>query len=371
MPCDLPTIQAAACESGIGKLDNELALLRVIAQLTCEIASAPAPSGGENLEGIESPLNVITPDFIGQVFVQSDGTIWQAGSLLSSSWTVICDGANDEGLVWGPAPETVDSIDGANDAFLTNLTARFPTSAYTELSFGQPVTVTNGVDFTTSALMTLLTFRLLESVGGDFDVNSAGALTILNLTSLQTVSGDFDVSGCTLLASINLEALISANSINILTTLISILDLPSLTSYPPFATFGINADASLLTLNLPVCVDDNGGELMSDLVTMTGLVTLNLNALVTPSADLDLSASPNLANVNLSAMIAPDGTNFNFLGCSLTQASVDHVLARLVANPAYVSGNVDLSGGANSAPGVQGAADVIVLTGRGVIVTTN
>lgn len=320
----------------------------------------------ENLEGIESPLNVITPDFVGQVFVQSDGTIWQAGSLLSSSWTVICDGANDEGLVWGPAPETVDSVDGANDAFLTNLTARFPTSAYTELSFGQPTTVTNNIDFTGSVLLTSLSFRLLQSAA-DISVSGIASLTTLNLPMLQTVSIlDLQNTGVSvlqlpLLASISTE-------LSIANTLITTMQLPSLVNYPAVA--GITADGVLLTLSLPVCVDD-GGNLQSDLLAMTGLVTLNLNALVTPSLDFDLTASPNLANINLSAMIAPDGTNFNFLGCSLTQVSVDHILARLVSNPAYISGTVDLSGGTNAAPGVQGAADVITLTGRGVIVTTN
>lgn len=40
MICDLDTIQTGACESGIAKLDNVIELLKVIAQLSCEIADA-------------------------------------------------------------------------------------------------------------------------------------------------------------------------------------------------------------------------------------------------------------------------------------------------------------------------------------------
>jgi hypothetical protein len=36
MPCDLATIQAAACTSGIGKEQSKIKLLQLIAQLTCE-----------------------------------------------------------------------------------------------------------------------------------------------------------------------------------------------------------------------------------------------------------------------------------------------------------------------------------------------
>lgn len=40
MPCNLETIQAAACESGIGKLTNSVPLLQLVAQLLCEISES-------------------------------------------------------------------------------------------------------------------------------------------------------------------------------------------------------------------------------------------------------------------------------------------------------------------------------------------
>lgn len=55
MACDLSTTQAAACESGIGKLDNPVSLLQLIAQLSCEIADAGGGGGGTP----SAPLNSV------------------------------------------------------------------------------------------------------------------------------------------------------------------------------------------------------------------------------------------------------------------------------------------------------------------------
>lgn len=44
MPCNLATVQAAACTSGIGKLTDPVHLLQVIAELSCELAVSVAGS---------------------------------------------------------------------------------------------------------------------------------------------------------------------------------------------------------------------------------------------------------------------------------------------------------------------------------------
>lgn len=46
MACNIATTQANACASGIGKLTNPVQLLQVIAELSCEIASAGGGGGG-------------------------------------------------------------------------------------------------------------------------------------------------------------------------------------------------------------------------------------------------------------------------------------------------------------------------------------
>lgn len=44
MACDLTAIQAEACESGIGLMNDPIALLQIIAQLTADQVVAASPS---------------------------------------------------------------------------------------------------------------------------------------------------------------------------------------------------------------------------------------------------------------------------------------------------------------------------------------
>ncbi len=51
MACDLTTIQSAACVSGIGREQNQIKLLQLIAQLTCEAAEASGPTAPGGSDG--------------------------------------------------------------------------------------------------------------------------------------------------------------------------------------------------------------------------------------------------------------------------------------------------------------------------------
>lgn len=299
--------------------------------------------GGENLEGIESPLNVITPDFVGQVFVQSDGTIWQAGSLLSSSWTVICDGANDVGLMWGPAPETVDSMDVSNANTNINTNWFGGTTSYTELSFGNPVTVTNTVELTSNTTVTSLTFRNLTAAG-DATFVSNTALAELSLPELASVGNDFLVTGSSVLTVLFAPSLTTVTG-NVLVG-INIL-LPAI-SFPSLATIGGNADFS-----------------SNDV-----LVSASFAVLTTIGGNLDFSFNPALTSFSAPNWLPTDGTAINFTGGSLTDTSVNHILARCVA-AGLTTATIDLSGGTNAAPTGQGIVDAADLTTAGCTVTTN
>lgn len=83
------------------------------------------------------------------------------------------------------------------------------------------------------------------------------------------------------------------------------------------------------------------------------------------------AASINLKTVSFPNLLPIDGTTIDFSGCSLDETSVDHVLARCVANPAYVSGIVGLDGGTNAIPSAAGLVNKGILVGRGVTVNTN
>jgi len=212
MACDLETILAAACESGIGKVNNPVQLKQIIAQLLCEFVESGGGGTCAALSGDAPPDGVVTPEFIGQLYNQNNGeAFFYSDGLTSADWVQIVTGGASTGLVWGPvgAPDTVDSVAGGSDAFLTSLTTLFPMSAYTELSFGGPVVVTNGIAFGGSTVMTSLEMRLLESCGGSFFVDGCTSLATLSLPLLDTVVGDFNIDSDAALTSLSLPALVN------------------------------------------------------------------------------------------------------------------------------------------------------------------
>jgi hypothetical protein len=77
-----------------------------------------------------------------------------------------------------------------------------------------------------------------------------------------------------------------------------------------------------------------------------------------------------LTTVLLPNFLPGNGLTIDFSGCALTAASVNAILARCIANAAYVTGTVTLTGGTNAAPTGQGLTDKAALILRGVTVTT-
>lgn len=128
----------------------------------------------------------------------------------------------------------------------------------------------------------------------------------------------------------------------------------------------LQSSAGVVSLVLPVAVTLTDGLFLQ---TPT-LVSLSAPLLVT-CGEIACAGATSLADVSLPSWLPTNGSSINFNSCALTEASVDHILARCVANPAYVSGTVDLAAGTNAPPGVQGQADVLILQGRGCTVNTN
>jgi len=95
MPCDLPTTQLAACESGIGKLDSPIELLKIIAQLSCEIADA----GGGAATSPGAPLNSVQFNNAGAFGGSADLTFNDATNVLALTGSeTIAVGANTTAL---------------------------------------------------------------------------------------------------------------------------------------------------------------------------------------------------------------------------------------------------------------------------------
>lgn len=253
-------------------------------------------------------------------------------------------GSSTGGLVWGPTPETVDSVNGAINIFITNLTSRFPTSAFTQLSFGHPTIVTNDADFSSSTTMTSLEMRLLSSIGGLLDISNGSAVESLSFPGLLTVGG------------------VLAFGTNPLLTTAS---FPLLTTVGGDLTGESNDVLIALTLTSLVTV---GGifNLSSDLA----IETISLPALTTVSGNFTANTCTALTSFSAPLWLPTDGTTINFNGDALDAASVNHILARCVA-AGVTTCTIDLSGGTNAAPTGQGITDAADLATAGNTVTTN
>lgn len=348
---------------------TEKQLYIAIAQLLCDVKAGGEVVPCENLEGEDSPLDSITPAFIGQVYIQDDGTIWQAGSLLSSSWTEICTpGGGGNGLTWGP-----DATDLAKFEW-SDGTLDDGNGTITSLTFNGLVSQSDpnsALSISDSEFIELLSLPVLATVAGSFNGYGSQALTSVSAPVLETVDIDIDFDGCPVLPDFSLPALTTVDgSINLYSCdLLESVSFPNLTSVGSGLSFydcPIIADVDLSSL---VSTPDISGS------SCVSFVTLNLPALVSCDSFVFYDCTA-LANVSFPNLVLNDGAflYFNDLGgggCSLSAASVNHILARGVASPAFVSGLVDLSGGTSAAPTGQGILDKATLIGRGVTVNTN
>jgi hypothetical protein len=101
------------------------------------------------------------------------------------------------------------------------------------------------------------------------------------------------------------------------------------------------------------------------------LVSVDLPEFVQSYIDFICALNASLVSFNAPNLVPFPGQYLNLGSNALNAASVNQVLARCVANSAYTSGVVDVSGGTSSPPTGQGITDAATLVTRGVTVTTN
>lgn len=195
-----------------------------------------------------------------------------------------------------------------------------------------------------------LVFKQKTSIAGFFITrqSSLAVLAFPNLVSITGAQAPFTVQENDALTSLGVPNLLTmAGSLTCSSNpIITSFSFPVLTKAGFTVTFASNS--LLRSVSMPAFV--TGG---------------------TGSIGFSMANCPVLTDVTLTNYLPTNARNQNFSGCALTQASVDHVLSRMVANPAYVSGSVLLNGGTNAAPGTQGNIDKATLTARGVTVVTN
>jgi hypothetical protein len=106
-------------------------------------------------------------------------------------------------------------------------------------------------------------------------------------------------------------------------------------------------------------------------LTLSNMESISAPNLVSVTGGIQITGAVFLTSVSLPMYLPSNGTSVNFGTDALSAATVNHLLARCVANVAYVSGTVSLNGGTSAAPTGQGIIDKATLIGRGVTVNTN
>ncbi len=288
--------------------------------------------------------------------------------------TLITDGGSNNGLDL----HTPNSV-GMNFSFpdLENVDARFGSGGegtIGSISAPKLKNVQFGMFLYNNPLLTSLDFPSLETVvESGMDVVDDVPLTSMSWPALRTV-GVGSVGGVTYYAAYscpNLTTLLHPALEQVDSDLV-VFDCPVLESisFPSLVISGITITncATLSSVSCPVL--ETSGEVSIEFLDL--ITSLVLPSFISVSTQFQIFGCPNLTSVSFPVLLPSDGTSWFFTNNALSAASVNHILARCVANPAYVSGTVDLSGQTPAQPPTgQGIADAATLSGRGVTVVTD
>lgn len=298
-----------------------------------------------------------TPEFIGQKYTDTDtGNVWNAESLTLGDWSLQ---VQDTKLTWTPRssniaeeigffsfvdmPGITDIVFGAT----TSLQGFDIESTETPVTFQAPnlTTIPQGV------------LRFIANIG----------LETISCPALTSVGFPIEFSDNEALSDLDLSALVSSQSTSFGNNdLLTALDLSSLTTVT--SQFACSGHAILASLSLAALATVSGAFSCSSNPSLTSLALTSLTSI---GETLTCTNNAALTTISLPAYLPTNGQNQSFNGCALNVASVNHFLARCVANAGYVSGTINLAGGTNAAPAGQGSTDKTTLIGRGCTVTTN
>lgn len=260
---------------------------------------------------------MITPQFTGQYYRDTTtGAIWRSNSTTPGDWSLV---VQDMQVAWTPTTPKL----GEQLGFFSF--GDLPPDP-SDVVFNQTTAIA-GFDLEGTVGPTTLSWPNLVTVDPTNLQSGYLYVAITSVTSmvaplLQTVAGLF---GCA-------------------TTRVTALSFPSLTSVG--SDLPMQGNSSLTSVNLPLLGPVGG--------------------------DISWSACALLTTIIIPNLIPTNGKNVNANGCALNQATVDLILARCVANGAYVSGTVKVDGGTSSAPSsVAPGSDYDTLINRGVSVFVN
>lgn len=246
----------------------------------------------------------------------------------------------------------------------------------TSLRFDNQTSI-GGFEITGQQELKALDCGQLETVSPwHFVVGSTGAhnlaLHSLYTPLLQTVQGKFSIAGNDVLRVVSLPSFTQAQGVGAMGFSIAsnykleYISLPELSE--ALFTLNILGNPLLMGMNLQKLATVASTFLVS---YCDAIYELSFPALTTVLNNLDITNNYYLRKLSIPLFLPVNGKRVSCQNCGLNTTSVDHVLARCVAEPAFVTGQVVLTGGTNAVPGEQGQLDKAALIARGVSVTTN
>lgn len=251
-----------------------------------------------------------------------------------------------------------------NDESLLGVYGQYATSANT-------ISITNS---TTQVGLPTAYFEFPSLITADTIViwNNHDMHTI-DLSSLQTVTGNLNLANNRDGTYVKLDSLVSVGGFldlyffGLFAETMSLPELVSVGGYF-FCTGSIAKGDEVTTFSAPKLQTVGSAILCSD---WTKLTSVSFPSLVSVGNEFRFKDGPLLTSLSIPVFVPYSGQTLNFSGLALDDTSVNHVLARCVANPSYNSGLVNLSGGTSAAPTGQGIVDAATLDGRGVSVAVN
>ena len=195
-------------------------------------------------------------------------------------------------------------------------------------------------------------FKFGELAGIMTDYDTATSLPgITSLVATQTTFRDIiKLYRCNQLVSLNLDFLTNWNSdaeldVSVAPALTT-FSAANLTHHTGFG-FTIQNCPVLTSVSMPSFIDSKAG------------------------ATFGFKNCATLATLSFPSAFPLNNSQWFFNDNALNASSINGILARFVANPACVTGFIQMDGGTNSPPTGQGIADKATLQGRGLTVVTN
>jgi hypothetical protein len=184
-------------------------------------------------------------------------------------------------------------------------------------------------------------------------------------------SGALEITGSPKLRGLYLPALTAiTSSLRLNANQLCAVNLPLLTSVTLDFIYYNQLSPTLLKIYAPLLATIGGNLAGAGNPALTEVYYPSLVSVSGPDG-INYQDCTALVEVHFPSLVPVNGKPIVFDNCALNEESVDGILARCVANAAYVSGTVNLAGGTSAPPSVTGAADKATLIGRGVTVTTN